>query len=133
MTCKMCRERGKTWKGSDPVCYFDDPEHNWNCATVNEIRDIFTPDGWYVDPDNLPEGVTAIRVEDTTRGLIRVDEIFDRYEGEYVPWLYVQWYKRRGATERLLLLREGGTRRPTEKELLAIIEYYKGRKGQRND
>ena len=44
--CSMCEKRGKTWKGSDPVCAFDSkgmlkPQgENWNCATIGEFRRI---------------------------------------------------------------------------------------------
>lgn len=54
--CRKCELRGKTWKGDDPVCGFDingllislDDNSifggvldNWNCATLNELRNIF--------------------------------------------------------------------------------------------
>jgi hypothetical protein len=127
MVCKMCKERGKTWEGSDPKCYFDNPEYNWNCATVNAIRDIFTPEGWWIVPDKLPKGLCATFGEDTTYGLICLQDI--EFEGEqYMDGcLYVQWYKRRGATEALWIVaedRQFQPRRPTEKELLTIIKYY---------
>ena len=51
MTCKMCGNRGKTWKGSDRTCYFDAPEDNWVCATVGAIRDIV------YEGQELPAGV----------------------------------------------------------------------------
>lgn len=127
MACKMCKERGQTWSGSPPTCYFDSPNRNWNCATVNAIRDIFAPDGWWVELDALPKGVTAVFAEDTTYGLIKIDDIDAMYEenDEWVGCLYVQWYKRRGATDSLWILGDGEPRKPTEAELLAIIRHYK--------
>ena len=129
MACKMCEERGKNWAGSDPTCYFENAENNWNCATVNAIRDIFAPYGWWVELDNLPKGVTVILAEDTTCGLIRIDEIDAMYEerDEWVGCLYAQWYKRRGRTDCLWILGDDEPRKPTEKELLAIIEHYGGK------
>lgn len=123
MACKMCKKRGKDWSGSDPRCYFDEPLYsNWNCATVNAIRDII-PD-WQDEPR---KGVEKLYIDDGTLALIDVTDIDlgEQDSDEYIPCLYVQWYKRRGATERLLLLGEHTNREPTEAELLSIIDYYK--------
>ena len=45
MNCKRCQDRGKTWSGDDPVCAFVGDEglfdpSNWNCATMNALRDM---------------------------------------------------------------------------------------------
>jgi len=120
MACRMCEERGKDWSGSAPVCYFDDSRGNWNCATVNAIRDIC--DG----SQEMPRGVVLMHWEDENFALINVWECDFGDDEEFIGCLYVQWYKRRGRTERLLLLGEETNREPTEKELLVIIEYYKG-------
>jgi hypothetical protein len=43
MACKLCNERGKTWNGDDPVCAFENgvfSNDNWNCATMNKLRNI---------------------------------------------------------------------------------------------
>jgi len=117
MTCKMCKERGKTWEGSDPKCYFDN-DHNWNCATLNAIRDICGD--WDTDPR---DGVHLTYCEDEKYATIKVDEV-DLGTDDYIPCLYVQWYKRRGETDALWLLGEGIARKPTEAELLAIIKHY---------
>ena len=47
--CKECEKRGKTWNGDDPNCAFDSEGRfmvdmyelgvNWNCETLNIIRD----------------------------------------------------------------------------------------------
>jgi len=130
MTCKMCKERGKPdYLGSDPICYFDDPRGNWNCATVNEVRGIVGGElGW--GAYNLPRGVYVTQCDDEHYATLRLDEIDDLYneEKETFPYcLYVQWYKNRGRTEELWILGEknGEPRRPTEAELLAIVAYYK--------
>jgi len=118
----MCQQRGQTWQGSAPNCYFDEPLYeNWNCATVNAIMDIC---GGY--PDEARKGVVKLHIEDVTLCLIDITERELEYnEDSFIPCLYVQWYKRRGATERLLLLGEETNREPTEEYLLAIIDYYK--------
>jgi hypothetical protein len=41
--CPKCKIRIKDWNGDDPKCAF--PENtfiseNWNCATMNELRDL---------------------------------------------------------------------------------------------
>lgn len=127
MACKMCLERGKTWEGSDPVCFLED--HNWNCATANAIRDICDPH--WREPETLPFGVKYIGHDDTNYALILVwdidfgDGYYEDDIGGFPACLYVQWYKERGATEALWMLGEGIARKPTEHELLKIIEYYK--------
>jgi hypothetical protein len=43
MACRACIERGKTWDGADPKCAFESgvfSHENWNCATMNTLRDI---------------------------------------------------------------------------------------------
>ena len=123
MTCKMCKERGKTWAGSDPACYFDKGEHNWNCATVNAIRDIC--EDWN---EELPNGAKLTYCGDEKYATIRVyeiGEICEEADVEFPYCLYIQWYKHRGHTDALWLLGEGIARKPTEDELLAVIKYYK--------
>ena len=42
--CPRCVSRVKDWNGDDPKCGFDENgnflERNWNCATLNDLRDI---------------------------------------------------------------------------------------------
>jgi len=121
MTCKLCKERVKDWSGDDPTCYFDDPDHNWNCATLNRIRDIC------FEEQDLPNGVHYEYCDDEKFATINIYEVSDD-EGNYIGrCLYVAWYKNRGGTEALWILDGEGDipRNPTEKELLAIIAYYK--------
>jgi len=43
MACRLCEQRGKTWEGSDPKCAFESygfSHDNWNCATMNRLREI---------------------------------------------------------------------------------------------
>lgn len=120
MTCRMCLARGKTWKGDDPTCYFDNPDENWNCATISAIRDIC------YEGQELAAGVNYEYCDDEKFATINIYDVDDK-KGNYIGrCLYVAWYKSRGGTEALWVLNgEGDTpRRPTEEELLAIITYY---------
>jgi len=78
MICKACKERGKTWKGTDPKCAFENgvfDSDNFRCATMGILRDISNPtwcDGQYA---------SLIPIVD---------------EGRYVV---LSWYKQRGRTE----------------------------------
>ena len=41
--CPLCKKRGKTWEGDDPVCALKNgkfSDDNWNCATMNKLREI---------------------------------------------------------------------------------------------
>lgn len=121
MTCKMCKERGQTWAGDAPTCYFDSEEHNWNCATINAIRDIC------YEGQELPQGVHYEYCDDDKFATINISYIDDK-EGNYIGrCLYVAWYKNRGGTDALWILDGRGDipREPTEDELLAIIDHYK--------
>lgn len=115
-TCKMCRDRGKTWEGSNPTCYFIDPKNNWNCATVNAIRDIC------YEGQNLPHGVQYMYCDDEKYATIKIPDGSDID----ALCLWVQWYKNRGGTGSLFLLDSyNPPREPTEGELLDIIDAYK--------
>ncbi|MBA7637624.1 hypothetical protein ES703_45270 [subsurface metagenome] len=123
MACKMCKERGKDWRGDGPICYFEDPKHNWNCATVNAIRDIC------YEGQKLPNGVCYQYCDDGKYATINISEVDDS-KGNYIGrCLYIAWYKSRGGTEALWVLNGeyDEPREPTEAELLAIIKHYEGK------
>ena len=117
--CKMCQERGKTWNGGDPECGFLESKFspaNWNCATVNAIRDIC---------DARPKGVDYQYCEDENYATVKIDDLLNDREGRWMGYaLWVQWYKSRGRTQQMFLLGDDEPRRPTEEECLAIIAYY---------
>lgn len=95
-------------------CYFD-RDHNWNCQTVNKIRDIC------YEGQDLPNGIDYQYCEDQKYATIKVDEV-----GINADALWVSWYKNRGGTDAMWLLDDGwNPRKPTEKECLKIIDYYK--------
>lgn len=77
--CPRCQKRGKTWNGSDPVCAFINGQfsrNNWNCATMNEIRE--RADGKYCDDHYM-----ALLPWEDSGGL----------------YILLGWYKRRGRTD----------------------------------
>jgi len=119
MPCKMCLERGKTWTGDDPKCYFDNlPNHvNWRCATLDAIRRI----------PRIPSLVQIQHQEnEQTFGTIYTGDIQDEKGYPLGTCLYIEWYKDRGRVEGLWILGDVfPPKRPTEEALLAIIKHYK--------
>jgi hypothetical protein len=78
--CKACDIRGQTWIGQAPVCGFPDGifnANNWNCATLNSLRDIAKRIG---------------TVQGMNDCYIAIIPIID--EG----WIILSWYKDRGKT-----------------------------------
>ncbi len=121
--CQRCNERGKIWNGSDPKCFMEDWENNWNCATLNEFRELF--DYWY--DEEPPKGITYKHYDDHNYMMLFIADItINGEEDEYPSYLYLSWYKRRGATENVYLLFNGQPcRRPTESEMDVILKHYK--------
>lgn len=82
MSCKLCIERGKTWQGDDPVCGFDAAgkfnKDNWNCATLNKLREIAWQNGLVVSSE-----------DDNNLAVFNHNGYF----------LILGWYKDRGRTE----------------------------------
>jgi hypothetical protein len=114
MTCKFCKERGKTWEGDNPECYLDNPEGNWNCAMLSAIRKICY---------RKLEGVAHLWYDDMNSVLINISNV--NYNEEFLGYsLFIQWYKSRGHVDKLLIMSDGEPRKPTEEELSAIINYY---------
>jgi len=121
--CQRCETRGKIWNGSDPKCFKEDWENNWNCATLNEFRELF--DYWY--DEKPPEGVVYRHYDDQNYMMLFIADIdINDNEDEFPSYLYLSWYKQRGATENVYLLFNGQPcRRPTESEMDIILKYYK--------
>ena len=78
--CPRCKERVKDWNGDDPKCGFDENgnflEHNWNCATLNALRDMGEENEVWCN-DNY---MTIVSRFDVGHGVL-------------------SWYKSRGATD----------------------------------
>lgn len=121
MTCKKCLSRVKDWEGDDPVCGFERGEfheENWNCATIAELRTVLRD-----RPIPFPSGIDYVYSNDQIYATIQVDGVsgLDRALA-----LWVTWYKTRGRTEGMWLLFDNKPpRKPTEKELLLVINHYK--------
>lgn len=87
MSCGRCEERGKTWPGDDPVCGFPGGVFtikNWNCATLNELRDMAEDLG------------VVIYNDDDYAALLTEPRLPDGRGGGY---LVLKWYKHRGRTD----------------------------------
>ena len=119
MTCKACKERGKTWKGGDPKCAFPKGKFNsdnWNCATDGLIRDLC------YEGRGLPPGINYQYCDDQKYATVKVDHIEDL--GNALA-LWVTWYKQYGTTDAMWLLFEDGPPRvPTERECVQIAQAY---------
>jgi hypothetical protein len=79
--CPRCQERIKDWQGDDPKCGFDENgnflEHNWNCATLNALRELAEQNAVFSDNQNK---VSVIQRYDVGHGIL-------------------SWYKSRGQTD----------------------------------
>jgi len=92
MTCKLCQERGKTWDGADPQCAFESDvfsPDNWNCATMNTLRDIAESLGTTMHRD----------LDDASIGYVPLGD-----DGEYSGYVVMTWYKNRGRTGNALIM-----------------------------
>lgn len=119
MTCNLCRARDKDGEGSDRRCAFENgyfTSDNWNCATVNLIRDLC-----YEGQPKIPQGVDYQYCSDQKYATINISEMED-YLGLA---LWVSWYKNRGATGAMWILDDAVLPcPPTEHELLRIAKFY---------
>jgi len=142
MECKFCKEFKKKYPpidGADNTtihqisehttmsevnCYFDDSKpKNWNCQILNKFRDIF--DWWMGDVP--PKGILYFHREDQNTLFIDISQIFPCEDDIYLNWLYLTWYKRRGAVDNVQILFEyEPARDPTEEELIKILKAYNG-------
>jgi len=125
MKCELCRTRPKDWNGDDRKCFFDGHglEHNWMCATVNDIRKL-VDDEW--GQKKLPNGVHIWRntSEERSYAVISVHEVEGPEGWSIGSVLFVEWYKDRGNTAQLQLLSSEPPRVPTEDELRRILAFY---------
>ena len=103
--CPRCKDRGQTWTGSPPSCGFTARGYfrsdNWNCATLNELRERSKRRHVYGNEDNavlLPRG-----------------------NGE-AGFVVLCWYKRRGRCDQGFLLTSDGRRALKLKEAVDALE-----------
>ena len=137
MKCNLCLNTKKTWSGSDRNCAFDGDDfgNNWNCATVSGIRALsaFVRNG---EPSQFPEIKGGV-VDDQYFSVIPIGDVpnIESEDGDdsgdlFFFWLWTTWYKNRGCTEQMLLMSDDVPPMvPTEKDLLAIIDYYEAKAG----
>jgi hypothetical protein len=80
--CPRCIERGQTWNGDPPRCGFDENgnfiENNWNCATLNALRELAEENA--VFSDSHQQSISVIQKYDVGHGIL-------------------SWYKSRGRTD----------------------------------
>lgn len=93
--CPLCKKRGKTWDGDDPECAFTHYRFsfiNWNCATMNRLREIAGQLGlkWRDDLAGGSFGAVPFEGED--------------YQG----YIVMTWYKGRGAVSNAILMCDDG-------------------------
>lgn len=117
MTCDACRKRGKTWRGDDPSCSFQDggafSREGWNCATANLIRDVSGQDRPHPNAD-------CRYIDDQWYSTIMIPPEIELDSGPaYALW--ITWYKHRGRTDAMWLLSEDAPRLPNEKDCVEIL------------
>ncbi|OJT65465.1 hypothetical protein EII15_18130 [Bacillus licheniformis] len=125
MACRLCKERGKTWEGSDPVCAFENgvfSPKNWNCATMSKLR-------------RLSEGLGNSDRDDDSCGSIGYVPLSDNYapatyEG-YGGYIVMMWYKERGRVGHALFMTDEGAEPLTLEH--AEIAIRTGERWLRND
>ncbi|MFZ7765058.1 hypothetical protein [Bacillus licheniformis] len=125
MACRLCKERGKTWEGSDPVCAFENgvfSPKNWNCATMSKLR-------------RLSEGLGNSDRDDDSCGSIGYVPLSDNYapatyEG-YGGYIVMMWYKERGRVGHALFMTDEGAEPLTLEH--AEIAIRTGERWMRND
>jgi len=103
MSCKKCEERGKTWKGDNPICAFNSEafsDENWNCATMNELRCL------------CYKSENVVYNEDQNACILAIPDSCQH--------LALSWYKSRGKTEGAWIIKSDCT--PPEPLTLAIAE-----------
>jgi hypothetical protein len=117
MKCNLCATTPKNWEGDDRQCAFESGTFstlNWNCATVNKLRDIAENYRAYGDDQSI--------------ATIPVGETKFRSSG----WLIMNWYKDRGRTDLCQFISYGHIRNLNLKHAEEIIELYSPKKGMEN-
>ncbi|MBU8739773.1 hypothetical protein KM894_12195 [Bacillus licheniformis] len=103
MVCRLCKERGKTWEGSDPVCAFEKgvfSPKNWNCATMSKLRRLSEEFGHSDRDDDSCGSIGYVPLSDNYAPAT--------YEG-YGGYIVMMWYKERGRVGNALFMTDEGT------------------------
>ena len=114
--CPLCKQRGKTWGGDNSKCaftHFRFSFDNWNCATMNKLRDIAEQIGLKWRADFACGSFGAVP-----------------FEGEeHQGYIVMTWYKEQGTVSNAILVCDD---EPTMELNLTIaleaIEYWESRK-----
>lgn len=114
--CPLCQQRGKYWTGDDPVCAFTNFRFsfdNWNCATMNKLREIAHKLG-LVWRDDLGAG---------SFGAVP-------FEGpEYQGYIVMTWYKEQGTVNNAILICDDEPVREINLQIAEeAIQYWEERK-----
>lgn len=129
MPCQLCTERGKTWNGSDPKCAFENgvfSTDNWNCATINKLREICSDDFGGKRTDTTWEFRDDMSAG--SFGCIWVPEGDE--QGFYIV---MSWYKRRGRVAWAYRMCDDDEPRPiTLDEAMAAIKAERYANGNSN-
>jgi len=116
MSCYFCKKRGKTWTGDDPNCAFPNGRFNhvnWNCATMNYLRDI---------SEEL--GLTW-RYNDSSFGAVPFEINRDQLPNQ--GYIFMTWYKRRGKTGNAVVMEDDEPIWELDEHLaVEVVETYKG-------
>lgn len=122
MACKLCETRGKQWNGDDPKCAFENDvfsSDNWNCATMNKLREIADEYKTVQRDDNSCGSIGYVPMDNDY-----APDDFDTYGG----YIVVMWYKSRGATGNAVFMTDNNTIPLTIKHTeLAISNFENGR------
>jgi hypothetical protein len=121
MTCRLCEERGKNWSGDDPECAFEDftfSADNWNCATMNRLRNI---------SEELKRS-SRCDMSCGSIGYVPVDNDYApiTYEG-YGGYIVMMWYKERGRTGNAMFMTDEESVPLTLEHVDIAIESYENR------
>lgn len=120
--CKRCRERGKTWSGDDPKCAFPKgrfTHDNWNCETMNRMRDIAHELGTTYRDDNSCGSIGYVPM-----GADYAPRDFDILGG----YIVMTWYKERGSTGNAVVMREEGAQELTLQHAELAIRTHEAEK-----
>lgn len=103
MVCRLCKERGKTWEGSDPVCAFESgvfSPDNWACATMGKLRRLSEELGHSDRDDDSCGSIGYVPLSDNYAP--------DTYEG-FGGYIVMMWYKERGRVGNAVFMTDEGT------------------------
>ncbi|MET0601840.1 MAG: hypothetical protein ABW167_07610 [Baekduia sp.] len=110
MSCPRCTARVKDWEGDDPRCGFNADgtfnTSNWNCATLNELRD---------------RAGDAVWNEDDWVSILRAPEIKKPGGSLLVVFVLLRWYKSRGRTDSVLWWADDGPPTPITLEQAELV------------